>query len=223
MWRTSDRRVFAEGVGEIKLTTSLVEATYKTTFHDLEFMVLDQQRLPDVYSDYRPTREGPLNNREMAENGFPGSTEERFHEAGRIAGYMREFGPPSPSMSDDGVNFVVASVAHLFDTPDSVSDWMSDVFLHDFQQNVGRDVGHGQTLVDIQQLEPTGFFDEAIALKAVHSSRNGLVSSTVIDFRVGRLLGVAYVGVVGDHTRLDEATELGLVLEQNLVSVVLGI
>jgi hypothetical protein len=50
-----------------------------------------------------------------------------------------------------------------------------------------------------------------------------LVSSTVVDFRVGRILGVAYVGSVGDHTRLEEATELGLALEQNLVSVVLGI
>jgi hypothetical protein len=100
---------------------------------------------------------------------------------------------------------------------------MNDVFLHDFQQNVGQDVGHGQTLENIQQLEPSGFFDEAIALKAVHRNQNGLVSSTVVDFRVGRILGVAFVGAVGDHTRLDEVTELGLVLERNIVSVVLGL
>ncbi|MDP6713039.1 MAG: hypothetical protein QF368_00235 [SAR202 cluster bacterium] len=205
------------------MTTTIVNATYKITVHDLEFMALDQRHLPQAYSEYRTTREGPLNNREMAETGFPGSTEERFHEAGRIAGHMREFGPPKPSMSDDGIDFVVASVAHLFNNPDSVSDWMSDVFLHDFQRYVGRDVGHGQKLVDVQQLEPSGFFDEAVALKAVHSSRNGLVSSTVIDFRVGRILGVAYVGAVGDYNRIAEATELGLALEQNLVSVVLGI
>ena len=211
------------GRWERELATSLVDATYKMTVHDLEFMTLDQQRLPPTFADYRTAREGPLTNREMAENGFPGSTEERYHEAGRIAGYLREFGPPTPRMSDDGINFVVASVAHLFDTPDSVSDWMSDVFLNDFQRHVGREVGQGQTLVEMQQLEPAGFFDEAIALKAVHSSRNGLVSSTVVDFRVGRILGVAYVGSVGDHTRLEEATELGLALEQNLVSVVLGI
>jgi hypothetical protein len=193
------------------------------TTHDLEFMALQRPNLPSVYSDYRSVREGPLNNKEMAENGFPGSTEERFHEAGRIAGYLREFGAGTPRMSDDGFNFVVASVAHLFNTPDSVLNWMNDVFLHDFQQNVGQDVGRGQTLTEIQQLEPTGFFDQAIALKAVHSSQNGVVSSTVIDFRVGRILGVSFVGAVGDHTRLDEATELGLALEQNIVSVVLGV
>ena len=205
------------------MTTSLAAATYKAAVHDLEFMALERVRLPQAYSDYRPVREGPLNNREMAENGFPGSTEERFHNAGRITGYMREFVSATHRTSDDGFNFIVASVAHLFDTPESVSAWMNDVFLHDFQQNVGQDVGHGQTLVNIQQLEPTGFFDEAIAIKAVHSNEDGLVSSTVVDFRVGRILGVAFVGAVGDHARLDEVTELGLVLEQNIVSVVLGL
>ena len=205
------------------MTTSLAAATYKAAVHDLEFMALERVRLPQAYSDYRPVREGPLNNREMAENGFPGSTEERFHNAGRITGYMREFVSAAHRTSDDGFNFIVASVAHLFDTPESVSAWMNDVFLHDFQQNVGQDVGHGQTLVNIQQLEPTGFFDEAIAIKAVHSNEDGLVSSTVVDFRVGRILGVAFVGAVGDHARLDEVTELGLVLEQNIVSVVLGL
>lgn len=205
------------------MTTSLVDATFQATVDDLEFMALEREYLPPRYSGYRTVRQGPLNNHEMAENGFPGSTEERFQDAGRIAGYMREFGSAASSNSNDGFNFVVASVAHLFVTPDSVSDWMNDVFLHDFQQNVGREVGHGQTLVEVQQLEPIGFFDEAIALKAVHSSRSGVVSSTVVDFRVGRILGVAFVGVVGDHTRLDEAAELGIVLEQQIVSVVLGV
>lgn len=205
------------------MTTSLVSATYKASVHDLELMALERAHLPEVYSDYRPVRVGPLNNREMAENGFPGSTEERFHNAGRITGYMREFVSAAHRTSDDGFIFIVASVAHLFDTPESVSAWMNDVFLHDFQQNVGQDVGHGQTLENIQQLEPSGFFDEAIALKAVHRNQNGLVSSTVVDFRVGRILGVAFVGAVGDHTRLDEVTELGLVLERNIVSVVLGL
>jgi hypothetical protein len=44
----------------------------------------------------------------------------------------------------------------------------------------------------------------------------------VIDFRVGRILGVAYVGTVGDHRRLKPTTELGLALERRIVRVVLG-
>ena len=47
----------------------------------------------------------------------------------------------------------------------------------------------------------------------------GLMSSTVIDFRVGRILGVAFIGTVGDHQRLDLATQLGLAFEQRIVSV----
>jgi len=44
----------------------------------------------------------------------------------------------------------------------------------------------------------------------------------VIDFQVGRILGVAYVGTVGDHPRLEQATALGLALEQRTVCVLLG-
>ena len=50
----------------------------------------------------------------------------------------------------------------------------------------------------------------------------GLMSSTIVDFRVGRVLGVAIVGTVGDHGRLELAAELGLALEKRIVKVVLG-
>ena len=36
------------------------------------------------------------------------------------------------------------------------------------------------------------------------------------------MLGVAFVGTLGDHVRLDEATELAVALEQRIVSVALG-
>lgn len=201
----------------------IVEATLRATVDDLELMTLDLGRLPPGYSGYQAVRDGPLDNRDMAQNGFPGATEERFQKAGRIAGYMREFGPPMPQPPEDGSNFVVASVAHLFETHESVEAWMHEVFLHDFQQNVGQEIGHDQTLVEVRQLDPTGFYDEAVAIKAVHSNPAGLVSSTVIDFRVGRILGVAFVGTVGDHQRLDEASEIAIALEKNIVSVVLGL
>ena len=42
----------------------------------------------------------------------------------------------------------------------------------------------------------------------------GLLSSTVIDFRVGRLLGVAFVGSIGEHDRSELATEMALALEK---------
>jgi len=44
----------------------------------------------------------------------------------------------------------------------------------------------------------------------------------VIDFRVGRLLGVVFIGAVGDHDRLEQVQQLGQALEKRIVSVVLG-
>jgi hypothetical protein len=49
-----------------------------------------------------------------------------------------------------------------------------------------------------------------------------VVSSTVIDFRVGRILGVAFVGAVGNHDRLGLTSQLAVALEKKIVQVVLG-
>ena len=135
---------------------------------------------------------------------------------------MREFGPTSDMNIFDGFNFVGSTVAHLFDTPESVSGWMHDIFLKDFQSNVGESVGDGHQLISVDRLEVNGFFDESVALKAVQGGPQGVVSSTVIDFRVGRILGVAFVGTVGNYDRLNLASQLALSLEKRIVQVVLG-
>ena len=64
--------------------------------------------------------------------------------------------------------------------------------------------------------------NEAVALKVLKGGAAGLISSAVLDFRVGRILGVAFVGTVGDHERLDLATQLAQSLEKRIVQVVLG-
>ena len=189
---------------------------------DVELMPLAQRELPLRFEDYQPSRESALDNETMAMHGFPGSDAERFRGVGRIGGYMREFVSVVPSFGTDGVDFMVATVAHLFETPGAVRNWMHDVFLKDFETNVGLDIGERQMLLGVERLEPDGFFDEAVALKALHNDNDRLISVTIVDFRVGRVLGVAFVGTLGDHVRLDEATELAVALEQRIVSVALG-
>ncbi len=201
---------------------SLERATFSVTDADLGFMVLDKSELPEEFQGHQVVREGPLDNEAMAENGFANSTAERFKQAGRVTGFMREFGPTSNMAAPDGFNFLAASVAHLFDKPDSVVGWMQDVFLKDFDENIGEGVGEGHQLVSAQRLEPMNFFDEAVALRILQGGPTGLISSTVIDFRVGRILGVAFVGTVGDHERLELATEVGMALEKRIVKVALG-
>ena len=198
-------------------------ATYRVGEPDLEDMTLEAADLPDDLRGYQLAREGPLDNDEMAENGFKGSTAERFRNAGRIGGFMREFVPTSDVVPAGGVNFVGATVVHLFENPDQVSGWMSDVFVKDFEQNVGESVGSGQQIISVSRLEPDGFYDEAVGLHVLQGGPAGLLSSTVIDFRVGRLLGVAFVGAIGESERATLTTELALALEKRMVQVALGV
>ncbi len=201
---------------------SLNRATFHVTSTDLEFMVLDKSELPPEFTGHQVIREGVLDNETMAEHGFANSTPERFRQAGRITGFMREFGPTSAKDTPEGFNFLAATVAHLFDAPESVDGWMHNVFLKDFEDNIGGDVGQGHRLISAERLETKKFFNQAVALKVLQEGPTGLVSSTVIDFRVGRVLGVAFIGTVGDCDRLDLTSELGLALEKKIVRVVLG-
>ena len=207
---------------EIMTTDSMNRATETVGMDDVEAMPLVRGELPGRFENFQPSRESSLDNEAMAAHGFPGSDAERFRRMGRIGGHMREFVSVVPSFGTDGVDFMVATVAHLFETPDAVHEWMHEVFLRDFAVNVGADIGDNQRLVGSERLEPAGFFDEAVALKALHEDNGRLISVTIVDFRVGRVLGVAFVGTLGDHVRLDEATELAVALEQSIVSVALG-
>ena len=203
-------------------SNSIDRATYSVGEGALDLMVLEKAEFPEVFRSHQVVREGSLDNETLAQNVFDGSPAERFAKAGRVTGVMRELGPTSNMAMADGFDFMAASVVHLFDTPDSVHAWMHDIFLKDFEERVGESVGQGHQLVSATRLDPKGFFDEAVGLRVLQGGIDGLVSSTVVDFRVGRLLGVVFIGAVGDHDRLDQVVKLGQTLEKRMVSVVLG-
>ncbi len=203
-------------------SSSIDRATYSIGENALDLMVLEKTGFPELFQAHQVVREGSLDNETLAQNGFEGASAERFSQAGRVTGVMRELGPTSNMGMSDGFDFMAATVVHLFDSPDSVHSWMHDIFLKDFEDRVGESVGQGHQLVSATRLEPTGFFDEAVGLKVLQGGVDGLISSTVVDFRVGRLLGVVFIGAVGDHDRLDQVVELGQILEKRIVSVVLG-
>lgn len=201
---------------------SIDRATYSVGESALDVMVLEKSAFPESFQGHQIIREGTLDNDTLAQNGFEGTTSKRFSEAGRVTGVMRELGPTSNMAMVDGFDFMAASVVHLFDSPDSVRSWMHEIFLKDFEDRVGESVGQGHQLVSATRLEPQGFFDEAVGLRVLQGGVDGLISSTVIDFRVGRLLGVVFIGAVGDHNRLEQVEKLGQDLEKRIVSVVLG-
>ena len=203
------------------MSTMLVQATYDVDESDLPYLALDAADLPDAFREFTRVREDKLDNARMAENGFESASERRFREIGRIDGFAREFWSPDVQMELDGEDVMVGTVAHLFETPEGVSRWISEVFLGDFANNVGAPAGDGQILVGIDRFEPEGFFDEAAGVRARYDRYGHAISATIIDFRVGRILGVAYVATLGDYERIPEANALGIAMEQGIVAEVL--
>ena len=205
------------------MTNSIAQATYNITDQSLENMALDLNNLPDELSGFSPFRESVLDNKLMASHGFPGNTEDNYNAAGRMTGYLREFASPSAiPKREDGQNIVAATVIHLFENEDSAASWMTNVFVKQFKDNVGREVGEEQKLVAVEELEIEDFYDRAVGIRAVQDGVDGILSTTVIDFRIGRILGVSFVVTVGDHGRTELTTMLGLELERNIVRELLA-
>ncbi len=187
-------------------------------------MVLQKHQLPEEFREFQVLRERVLDNEMLAEHGFPGSTASEFERMGRITGYVREFASSQAGQQPlpEGTSLVVATVAHLFHDHAAVSQWMSEVFVKQFEENVGKPMGNGQQLVAAERLEVAGFHDEAVGILAVQQGPGGLLSSTVVDFRVGRILGVAYMVTSGRANRLDLVSQVGIELERQIVRVILA-
>ncbi len=206
------------------MSEALHRATEAMTEADLPRMVLDKIDLPSGLQDFIPYRGQYLDNKTMAEQGVPGSSAERFRAVGRLTGYLQDFKAPEPEgvTIPMGYDLMAATVVHLFEDPQGVSRWIEEIFLHDFESNVDKEFHPGQRLLVAERLRFEGFADEAAGLRVMQSAEDGAFSSTVVDLRVGCVLGVAYIATLGNYTRRELVQELGLALERKIVRVVLG-
>lgn len=202
---------------------ALSRATHGVSEDSLARMVVARESLPVGLQAFQPVREGVLDNATMAQMSFPGNTAEGLRQLGRITGYMREFvAPLGTILAGEGTDMVAATVVHLFDDEEAVSRWMSEVFVREFEENVGKALAPGPELVAVERLGVGGFHDEAVGIRALQRGPQGLFSSTVVDFRVGRLLGVAFLVTMGDVERKALAERLAGELERQMVRAVLG-
>jgi hypothetical protein len=206
------------------MSEALNRATRSIREADLPRMVLDLHELPPEFQGFHASRDGALDNAMMAEQGFPGNSAESFAAVGRITGYVQEFAAPVPrgEVIPVGYDLAVASVVHLFEDAQGVSRWMQEIFLGQFEANAGREIHSGQYLLMVERLPFQGFSDEMAGLRVLQSGPQGPVSSTVVDFRVGRLLGVVYLATFGNCERRAAVEHLGRALERKIVRVVLG-
>jgi hypothetical protein len=206
------------------MSEALNRATHSIREADLPRMVLDLAELPPEFQGFHPSRDGILDNATMAEQGFPGNSAERFIALGRITGSVREFAAPVPrgEVIPVGYDIVAATVVHLFEEPQGVSRWMQEIFLGQFEANAGEEIHPNQRLLMVERLPFRGFSDDVVGLRVLQSGPQGPVSSTVVDFRVGRLLGVVYIAAFGNCERQAIVERLRHALERKIVRVVLG-
>ena len=207
------------------MSEAVHRATQTITSSHLPRMVLEQRDLPVALRNFLPMRDNLLDNETMAQQGFPGSTAERFRDLGRITGYLGEFAAPAPEGEEIpvGYDLLAATVVHLFEDPEGVSRWIDEIFVGEFCARVDQELHPGQRLLTVERLTTRGFTDQAVGLRVLQSSEPGPVSSTIIDFRVGRLLGVAYVATLGNCERLALVEQLAQTLERRFVQVALEV
>jgi hypothetical protein len=206
------------------MSEALNRATRSIREADLPRMVLDLAELPPEFQGFHPSRDGILDNATMAEEGFPGNSADSFAALGRMTGYVQEFAAPVPrgEVIPNGYDIAAATVVHLFEAAQGVSRWMEQIFLGQFEANAGREIHPDQVLLMVERLQFRGFSDEVAGLRILQSGPQGPVSSTVVDFRVGRLLGVVYIAAFGNCERQATVERLGHALERKMVRVALG-
>ncbi len=197
-------------------------ATDAVTAEDLQLMPLPSQEMPGDLASFREIRAGELDNAAMAEHGLPGQTEASIASIGRITGYAREVARERLPDAGAGVVVMAGMVAHLFRDEGGVEQWIDQVFRKDFLASVGRIRDGGHNLVHAEEVEAGGFHGRSAALFAVHETPLGELGSTIVDFAVGRILGVAFVVTLGRAPNIELAVDLGLRLERRIVSVALG-
>ena len=203
---------------------AVTRATYTVNPDDLERMLLTKEQLPPGSEGFEIVREGELTNEAMADLPLSGHSAQELRQLGRITGFQREWLTTVEEHNlSDGADLALATVVHFMESPEAVTQWMQKIFLEEFKEKVGQELGPGHSLLSVDDLPlEEQFHHEAVSIRATQEGPKGLISSSVIDFRLGRLLGVVYVVTVGDHYRLGVAQTLGKVLERHMIAVALG-
>jgi hypothetical protein len=205
--------------------SALLDAVHSVLSNELQYMALNASQLPEALTSFEVLREAELDNETMAKHGFGEKTGADLAKLGRITGYVREFVVPqgAPTLREEPAEIVMAAtVVHLFESEEAVKRWIDESFVRDFRDNVGKESNEGQMLQGVEVLQIEGLHGYAAALLVVHEMPAAVLASTIIDFRMGNLLGVAYVVAKRDVTLLALAKELALALERQVVRVALG-
>ena len=195
--------------------------TPRVALADLEPMPLTAALLPPELRGYETSQAGPVSNEKFSQYPFRETTAADLQRLGRQGGWLQEHNSPRDWEIADGLLLTAATSVHLFDRPAAVASWIQEQFVEHALSRIGQKAGSaGRRLLQAQQLpEPAGLYDRAAALYLLQDSPMGIFTVNMVNFRLGRLLGSAFIGTIGDHSRPEITQTLAQALERNMAQV----
>ena len=154
---------------------------------DLPRMVLYQRDLPAALRDFLPTRDNILDNETMAQQGFPVARRSVFALWGvSPATWANLRLRPQRAMKSRLATICSPPRSSTSSTTRKVCPLDGRDLRRRVFARVDQELHPGQRLLTVERLTPRGFADQAVGLRVLQSNEPGPVSSTIIDFRVGR-------------------------------------
>ncbi len=203
----------------------LERALQSVTENDLAIMVLPQEELGEEFADLEIDEDSGFQNNEQATDDTinPEDTGEDLERAGRINGYELEYvAPDLLSMLEAGEGVaVVETMVHLFKDAGAASDFLAEQ-VEDYQRFEGKEVMPSMTLQEAQTFAVDGLADEAIGVRARVSFGDMQLYGTGVYFRLGRLVGEAWIATGDDADVNSQVKTIARALEERIEGVLLG-
>lgn len=197
------------------------ERSAKIPVADLAVMVLPQEELGALADGLRVSVDdsGPTNNLDAADDTLdPGDTARSLKSAGRIAGYDLAYVPPKASKRQVAVS--VGTTADLFTDPVYATQHLSKQ-VSDFDRFMGK-VVDGVRLVAVKNFKAVGVGEEASGLQVTVVAGKARAHATVVYFRRGRLVGIAWAIRRDKRSVLDDVRRVALTLDTRMQRVLAG-
>ena len=197
-------------------------ATERLGEADLPALVLGPSELPEELGPMAVEGENVLDNDDLIANLFPELSPHTLrHDLGRLSGYVRRFAAVEAGPPAEGAIVAVGATSHLYETPDNVARWVTEIFPGRFESKVGQSLA-GRFLHRCDRFSPRGLSDLTQGMEIMGEASGIMTTQVIIDFRVGRVLGVVFVHASGDVARRAQAEQLAKAQEAKIVRISLG-
>lgn len=208
-----------------KVEDRIAQMTLSVSPDALRQMVLDLPLLPSELRRFELLQEAAIDNHTLANRSGGRDTIESLTEAGRLDGYHMSFAVEqgSSTLAEEPADLLeVSTSVHLFEKPDDVRGWIENSFIKRLRDSVGHEDQQGQRITGVELLSPSGFHASCGGLLILQDVPGGELATTVVEFELGRILGVATAVAKVDLSYLNLVNQIGLELERQIVRVVLG-